>query len=131
MKGRAKIFDYFAESLDKEPKQSLAKRVAHVDIMDCIEPFVLGYKRSKIEQQEEHLQVYLKELSSIAYVKILQDLLDPNVRSKYHEHPFIDNPWYDANPTYYDDCIKCAFQAFKRIPGALATLRIILFNGLL
>jgi hypothetical protein len=120
MKGRAKTFDYFAVELDKAPQHSLAKRVSHVDIMECIEPFVLGYKRSKIDQQEEHLLTYLKEISSIN-ANILQDLLD--VRSKFHANPFIGIARYEDNPGYYDDCIKCTFQVFKRIPGALETLK--------
>jgi hypothetical protein len=123
MKGRAKLFDYFAEELDKAPQNSLAKRVAHVDIMDCIEPFVVGYKRSKIDQQEEHLQMYLKEISRNDEANILQDLLDSNVMSKFHANPFIEIHFYVEHPEYYDDFIKYAFQVFKHIPGALETLK--------
>jgi hypothetical protein len=117
MKGRATLFDYFAEELDKAPQNSLAKRVGHMDIMDCIEPFVLGYKRSKIDQQEEHLQMYMKEIDN---VEILEDLFDSNVKSKCHAPPFIVNLDIDYD---YDDCIKLAFQVFKHIPGALETLK--------
>jgi hypothetical protein len=123
MKGRAKLFDYFAEELDKAPQNSLAKRVGHMDIMECIEPFVVGHKRSKIDQQEEHLQMYLKEMSSINTATILQDLLDPNVMSKCHANRLNDCDWFAPNPEFYDDLIKCAVQVFKHIPGALETLK--------
>jgi hypothetical protein len=123
MKGRAKLFDYFAEEMDKAQQNSLVKRVAHMDIMDCIEPFVVGYKRSKIDQQEKHLQTYLKEISSINTAKILHDLLDPNVMSKCHANRLNDVNWFADNPGFYDDFIKCAFQVFKHIPGALETLK--------
>jgi hypothetical protein len=120
----ARLIDYFAKELDKAPQNSLAKRVGHRDIMDCIEPFVLGYKRSKIDQQEEHLQTYL----TIINANILQDLLDSNVMPKFHANQndwhLIDwHPFYEENPEFFDDCIKCTFQAFKHIPGALETLK--------
>jgi hypothetical protein len=66
--------------------------------------------------------MYLKALSN-CNAEILQDLLDPKVRSKVHAHPFTGNAW--ENPTYYDDGIKVAFEVFYRIPGALETLNFI------
>jgi hypothetical protein len=107
--------------LVKAPEKSPAQKVAQEDVKNCIETFVLGVKRSKyetlLEEQEKHLQTYLKALSKKR--KMLKDLLDPNVLSKFHANSIANANRVDAG---YDDFIKSAFQVFKRIPGALETI---------
>jgi hypothetical protein len=82
-------------------------------VMDCIR-YVLGYKKSNYEtvlrQQEQHLQTYLKE---ITHIQVLEDLLDPDVLTKF---------MVNGQDPQYDDKIKCAFWLFNQIPGALAKI---------
>jgi hypothetical protein len=116
LKGSAKIFDCFAEELVKSPENYPAQKVSYCwPVMDCIQTCVLGYKRSKIEQQEEHLQTYLKALTNISDAKdLLQYLLKPNLTMCPIR--------FRDNPHFYDDSMNCAFQLFQRIPRALETL---------
>jgi hypothetical protein len=110
MQAKAETVDYFAEELEKTPEKSQTKKIAQSwPVMDCIQTFVLGYKKSKYEnvlkQQEEHLQTYLKAITN---TQVLQDLLQPDVRTVNSQ---------------YDDGIKCGFRLFKQIPGALVKIK--------
>jgi hypothetical protein len=109
MKANVKICHYLKhiEFKRQATGNDLAKKVAqYFPIMDCIQTFVLGYKKAKYEsilkKQEEHLQTYFNE-------KILRDLIDPNVLSKLHVPPFNKNVWYIGYPDQYDEGIQCAF----------------------